>query len=83
MRAVRIAKSYGINHYRFHTWTPPEAAFAAADIVGMYMQPELPSHAGFAFGEDRGHDDYCRARRGADSECLGQSPLAGDAGPGQ
>ncbi|MES2276554.1 MAG: sugar-binding domain-containing protein [Bacteroidota bacterium] len=42
VRVLRIAKSYGINHYRFHTWTPPNAAFEAADIVGIYMQPELP-----------------------------------------
>lgn len=41
-RVLRIAKSYGINHYRFHTWCPPEAAFEAADRVGIYMQPELP-----------------------------------------
>lgn len=41
-RILRIAKSYGINHYRFHTWCPPEAAFEAADRVGIYMQPELP-----------------------------------------
>jgi hypothetical protein len=61
VRLLRIAKSHGINHYRFHTWTPPEAAFAAADIVGIYMQPELPSHAGFVYGTDREHDDYCRA----------------------
>lgn len=36
------AKEYGINHYRFHTCCPPEAAFEAADIMGIYMQPELP-----------------------------------------
>ncbi|MGN0688209.1 MAG: beta-galactosidase [Oscillospiraceae bacterium] len=36
------AKEYGINHYRFHTCCPPEAAFTAADIMGIYMQPELP-----------------------------------------
>ncbi len=42
LRVMRIAKSYGINHYRFHTWCPPEAAFEAADILGIYMQPELP-----------------------------------------
>lgn len=42
VRILRIAKSYGINHYRFHTWCPPNAAFEAADIVGIYMQPELP-----------------------------------------
>ncbi len=42
VRIFKIAKSYGINTYRFHTWCPPEAAFAAADIVGIYLQPELP-----------------------------------------
>ena len=42
VRVLRIAKSYGINHYRYHTWCPPEAALAAADLVGIYMQPELP-----------------------------------------
>lgn len=36
------AKSYGINHYRFHSYTPTEAAFEAADEVGMYLQTELP-----------------------------------------
>ena len=36
-------KSYGLNHVRFHSWCPPEAAFMAADKVGLYMQPEGPS----------------------------------------
>lgn len=36
------AREYGINHYRFHSWTPPEAAFEAADLEGMYLQVELP-----------------------------------------
>ena len=34
--------SYGINHVRFHSWCPPEAAFEAADDLGIYLQPELP-----------------------------------------
>jgi hypothetical protein len=42
MREFGIAKSYGINHYRFHTFTPPEAAFEAADRIGIYLQSELP-----------------------------------------
>jgi len=42
MRMFRIAKTYGINHIRFHSWCPPEAAFTAADILGIYLQPELP-----------------------------------------
>ena len=35
-------KEYGINHVRFHSWCPPEAAFQAADELGIYLQPELP-----------------------------------------
>jgi len=37
-----ICKEYGLNHVRFHSWCPPEAAFAAADEAGIYLQPELP-----------------------------------------
>lgn len=42
IRVLKISKSYGINHYRYHTCCPPEAAFTAADLLGIYMQPELP-----------------------------------------
>jgi hypothetical protein len=35
-------KTWGINHLRCHTWIPPEAAFTAADRLGIYVQPELP-----------------------------------------
>lgn len=35
-------QDYGINHVRFHSWCPPEAAFTAADELGIYLQPELP-----------------------------------------
>lgn len=41
-RVFQIAKSYGINYYRCHSYTPPRAAFEAADIEGIYFQPELP-----------------------------------------
>ena len=33
-RIYRIIKSYGLNFMRFHSWCPPEAAFAAADQEG-------------------------------------------------
>ena len=39
----RKCKTYGINHVRFHSYCPPEAAFCAADKVGIYLQPEGPS----------------------------------------
>lgn len=42
-KLFRKCRSYGINHVRFHSYCPPEAAFLAADIVGMYLQPEGPS----------------------------------------
>ena len=41
-RYFQICKGYGINHVRFHSWCPPEACFLAADIEGVYLQPELP-----------------------------------------
>lgn len=37
-----ILKDYGLNHVRFHSWTPPQAAFEAADEVGIYILTELP-----------------------------------------
>ena len=30
----------GVNTIRFHSWTPPAAAFAAADELGLLLQPE-------------------------------------------
>jgi beta-galactosidase len=35
-----ICKRWGLNHMRFHSWCPPEAAFEAADQIGFYLQPE-------------------------------------------
>jgi hypothetical protein len=40
-RIFRIYKDYGLNHVRFHTWCPPEAAFVAADRTGLYLQVEV------------------------------------------
>jgi len=42
-RVFRICRNYGLNHMRFHSFCPPEAAFIAADLVGFYLQPEGPS----------------------------------------
>lgn len=36
------ARDYGLNHIRFHSWCPPEAAFNVADRMGFYLQVELP-----------------------------------------
>ncbi|WP_200940800.1 hypothetical protein [Sphingomonas sp. Leaf339] len=39
-RIMQRVKEYGLNHLRFHSYCPPEAAFEAADEAGIYMQVE-------------------------------------------
>ncbi|HXB96167.1 MAG TPA: glycoside hydrolase family 2 TIM barrel-domain containing protein, partial [Puia sp.] len=59
-RVFRIARSYGLNHMRFHSYCPPEAAFRAADRVGFYLQPEGPSWAnhGSSLGDGKPIDRF-------------------------
>ncbi len=57
LKVLQIAKDYGINHYRFHTCTPPEAAFAAADRLGIYMEPELPFWGTVTNVGEENHDE--------------------------
>ncbi len=40
VRIFETYKEYGLNHARFHSWCPPEAAFRAANRVGIYLQVE-------------------------------------------
>ncbi len=53
-------KNYGLNHVRFHSWCPPEAAFTAADELGFYLQPEAPTwpNHGTSVGDGRFIDQY-------------------------
>jgi beta-galactosidase len=39
-RIFQTCQDWGLNHMRFHSWCPPEAAFAAADELGFYLQVE-------------------------------------------
>ena len=43
MKVFTTAREYGLNHLRFHSWCPPEAAFRVADKMGFYCQVELPN----------------------------------------
>jgi hypothetical protein len=38
-----VLRAYGLNQVRFHSWCPPEAAFEAADELGVYLQVEVAS----------------------------------------
>lgn len=41
LEILETYRAYGVNLVRFHSWCPPEAAFEAADRLGMLVQPEL------------------------------------------
>lgn len=59
-RIFRIYRNSGLNHVRFHSYCPPEAAFIAADLVGIYLQPEGPSwpNHGVRLGNGQPIDKY-------------------------
>ncbi len=44
-RVLQTCKDYGLNHVRFHSFCPPEAAFIAADKLGIYFHVECSSWA--------------------------------------
>ncbi|MEO8403753.1 MAG: sugar-binding domain-containing protein [Chitinophagaceae bacterium] len=60
MKIFHVAKSYGLNHMRFHSWCPPDAAFEAADRSGFYLQIECSSWAnwGTSLGNGLPIDQY-------------------------
>ncbi len=59
-RIFRICRLYGLNHMRFHSWCPPEAAFVAADKAGFYLQVECGSWAntGAVIGDGKPLDTF-------------------------
>ncbi|WP_019912624.1 glycoside hydrolase family 2 TIM barrel-domain containing protein [Paenibacillus sp. HW567] len=78
LRVLGISKSYGINHYRFHTCCPPEAAFTAADRLGIYMEPELPFWGTITEESDEQHNqeeqDYLISEGYAILQAFGNHP---------
>jgi Glycosyl hydrolases family 2/Glycosyl hydrolases family 2, sugar binding domain/Glycosyl hydrolases family 2, TIM barrel domain len=60
-RIFKIVQNHGLNHVRFHSWCPPEAAFEAADELGVYLQVEASSWANdhnSTIGDDRPVDKW-------------------------
>jgi hypothetical protein len=57
LERMRLAKSFGFNAVRFHSMTPPECYFNAADQVGILIMGELPAaYTQFFFA----HRDFLR-----------------------
>jgi hypothetical protein len=44
-KVLKTVRDYGLNHVRFHSFCPPEAAFIAADKLGIYFHIECSSWA--------------------------------------
>lgn len=76
-RVFRIVKDYGLNHVRFHSWCPPEAAFQAADQLGVYLQVEGPVWMdtwNLPVGSQPGHYEYLPAEARRIVEYYGNHP---------
>ena len=72
-------KQYGMNQIRCHTWCPPEAAFQAADELGIYLQPEVLWIDGWMGLKGVGHnhgtlDQYVRAEMRRIIDTYGNHP---------
>jgi hypothetical protein len=62
LHVLEICQSYGFNFMRFNSWCPPDAAFQAADQLGMLLQVELPfwSMETSMYGEDTMRDQFLK-----------------------
>ncbi|MBP5599689.1 MAG: hypothetical protein J6X48_05345 [Lachnospiraceae bacterium] len=75
----KILKEYGLNHVRFHAWCPPEAAFKAADELGLYLGIEMPLWLNrdvtpYEFGDDDYHIPFFREEALKIVETYGNHP---------
>ncbi|HQK95676.1 MAG TPA: hypothetical protein PLD23_19415, partial [Armatimonadota bacterium] len=76
LRIFRIARSYGLNHMRFHSWCPPEAAFEAADRMGFLLHIEAPQWT-FDVGQDPPRDEFIRQEVMRILDAYGNHPSFG------
>ena len=75
-RIIRICKDFGLNHIRFHSWCPPEAAFIAADELGFYFQVEASTWAnhGALIGSGQPLDEWVWRETERMVQYYGNSP---------
>lgn len=68
-------RRFGVNHVRFHSWCPPEAAFQAADELGLILQIELPLWLGLGqVGQDPLRADFLKREASRILVAYGQHP---------
>jgi hypothetical protein len=72
-KQFKSAQAYGLNHLRFHSWCPPEAAFVAADQLGFYLQVEAPNW-NTTFGSDNASAEFIESEAIRIIETYGNHP---------
>jgi hypothetical protein len=75
-KVFKACREHGLNHMRFHSFCPPEAAFIAADLAGIYLQPEGPSwpNHGVALGRGMAIDTFLLQETQAMNKIYGNYP---------
>ncbi len=75
-RIIRVCQAHGLNHLRFHSWCPPEAAFAAADELGFYLYAECPAwvNQGANVGDGKPIDRWLYAEGDRILQAYGNHP---------
>jgi hypothetical protein len=75
-REFGVMRAHGLNHARFHSWCPPEAAFVAADELGIYLQIEVASWPNWSttLGDGRPVDAWLEAETRRILRAYGNHP---------
>jgi beta-galactosidase/beta-glucuronidase len=71
-RIIQICKAHGLNHIRFHSWCPPEAAFRVADEMGFYFQIECGVFG--RVGDGKPVDEWIYRESERVVQCYGNHP---------
>jgi hypothetical protein len=76
LRIFTVCKAHGLNHLRFHSWCPPEAAFIAADQAGFYLHVECSSwcNQSTSLGDGKPFDKYLYEESQRMVEAYGNHP---------
>lgn len=76
LKIFTTCREFGLNHIRFHSWCPPEAAFDAADQLGLYLEVECSSWANNSttLGDGRPIDRFVAEEAEAIVRAYGNHP---------
>lgn len=76
LRIFTVCRAHGLNHMRFHSWCPPQAAFDAADQLGFFLHVECSSWANQSttIGDGKPFDQYLYEESERMVEAYGNHP---------